>query len=128
MMELWERRVLLEPCFVAKIPLKCEVDIFNDAAGYFFADRLLKYIFEHGGCAPCVDLFDDDVNVRYLFLDIDAWLSNDVDLWKSLDMFLCRFREAFCSICDDVKEKIRYNVCSGLYIRLPSRVIDIIKC
>ena len=126
-MELWQRRLLLEPCFEAKIPFEDEVGVFNDAAGYFFGNRLLKYIFEHGGSAPCADLFDDDVNVRYLFLDIDAWLTNDPDLWKSLDMFVCRLREAFCSLCDDVKEKIRYNVCSGLYIRLPSRLIDILN-
>ena len=127
-MEPWERRVLLEPCFVVKIPLKWQINVFNDAAGYFFASLLLKYIFDHGGSSRCADLFDDDVNVSCLFLDIDAWLSNHPDLWKSLDMFVCRFREAFCSLSEDVKESIRWNMRSSLYVGFPSRVIDIIGC
>jgi hypothetical protein len=127
-MQPWQRRRLLEPCFEANIPFEDEVGVFNDAAAYFFGDRLLKYIFEHGGSAPCADLFDDDVNVRYLFLDIDAWLTNDPNLWKSLDMFLCRFGEAFCSLSEDVKESVRCKVRSSLYVGFPSRVIDIIGC
>jgi len=95
--------------------------------GYFFADLLLKYIVRHGGCTACFDLFDDDASVRGLFLDYTAWLTKHPDLGFSIDMFLRRFREAFCSLSEDVKEKIRRKVRNGPYGPLPSGVTDILN-
>jgi hypothetical protein len=108
-MELWERRRL------------------KTSAGYFFADRLLKYIVRHGGSTACFDLFDDDASVRSLFLNNAAWLTKHPDLEFSIDMFLRRFREAFCSLSDDVKEKIRFEARDGPYGPLPSGVNDILN-
>ena len=94
---------------------------------YFFADRLLEYIVRHGGCTACFDLFDDDASVRGLFLNNAAWLTKHPDLGFSIDMFLRRFREAFCSLSDEVKEKIRDEARDGTYRPLPSRVNDILN-
>jgi hypothetical protein len=126
-MEPWQRRLLLEPYFETKIPFEDEVNIFNDAAGYFFGNQLLRYIIERGGYTACCDLFDDDVNVRSIFLDIDAWLTEDPRLWVSIDMFVCRFKEAFNSLSDHIKHNIRFNLRKGPYLAFPSRIIEILN-